>query len=714
MSFNPHRIRLRSIIAATALLAQLPACLAAADRQPSLGPLERFDPADFPLHGQVATYGNPRLGLSAKSGERMQRIGDAARWCVEITGHLEIIEWNPKSRWFEAREVIRAQDEWCLDPAGTRLVASRYSPKTRSWVVECFDFKTGESMWTCENGIEVADAVFTPDGKQVVILHTTGTPGADGGTTAVSWLDAAAGTRKRQIRLPGSIHLMRGGPTSYLGISHRGTYVSVPRGDDEGRDGTPDLWWIPNDADKGVPCPADTTKSNQFAQIEIGGARRDLVAIYTGEVLELFQETPKGHLERISRLDVSIPERRRVTRLARFSPDGRELFYSDCVKSIFVSTDRKAGARERRLETGIWVGDFNPSGTHIVSVDDGGMVLHERETLARVDRAALREAPVHCCPIVEAGFSLDGDWVISNDKKHLILWTKEGDLVAELASPSDGQVSAVEMQTPLVLGQGKRILAADGWQFLEWDLGEVLERKKRLPGFYARVIGKAVYTDQKAGGQGPELMTLSLNAAGDKLITATRKEVLYRDLKKPGDGIRVKVPLRDIAMRPRKFWMVDTEPGVFARAAGSVFGLDPSGKDEPILINSWIHGFDPGTQLVFSVSTEGARKVLNCRPPARGGKPAVKIDLPDEWGQHFFGDVVASPDSRWIVTSHGESGAIPSLAVIDREQGRVIRDLRLPWTTTSLEFSHDGRFLAVGASNRCTHVFDVPMLTAAD
>ena len=704
----------RYIFLFAALLPGSRECLGAGERQPSLGPLRRFDPADFPLPGLITTYGNPRLGLSSAAGQRIQQIGDAAKWCVEITGHLEVIGWNSETRWFEALEVIEANEEWCLDPAGTRLVASRYSPESRRTSVECFDFKSGKSLWTCEDGTEVADAIFTPDGKQAVILHTV-EPDEEGRATAVSWFDAGTGTRTRQVRIRGAIHLIRGDVTTdYLGASGRGVYVAVPRGDDNGRSGTPDVWWIPDGKEEAIPCEVDPTGSNQFAQIAVGGKRHDLVAIYTGEVLELFRESPKGSLERISRVDVSIPNRRRVTRMARFTPDGSELFYSDCQKSIFVPVAGKAGARPRRLDTGIWVGAFNPDGSHIVSVDDGGMVLHDAATLNRVDRAGLRESPVHCCPIEEAGFSIDGDWIISSDQKRLILWTKEGEMVAELISPSEGEKPSFRMQSPLVVEQGKKILAADGWQFLEWDLAEILARKKRLKGFYIRVAGKPVYTDLKATGGEPELMTLSLDAARGKLVTATGKTVIVRDFKKPGNSVRIKVPRRDIAMRPRSFSFTDGESGMFVRAAGSVFALDPSGKDEPQLVSSWMKGFDPSTQRIFSTQARGPQVALQCRLPTSGKEPVESIELPAAWSKDFFGDILASPDSKWIVTPHARSGGIPSLAVIDWEQKRVCRDVQLPWTPTSLEFSRDGRRLAVGASNRCVYVFDVAALSTPE
>ena len=684
-------------------------CAASDERQPSLGPLRRFDPVNFPIYGLTKIHGNPRLGLAAKAGERMQQVGDAARWCVEAGQSLEVIEWNPKTKSFEAKEVIQVTAEWCLDPAGEKLMASRYSEETRKISVECFDFNTGVSLWTCEKGIEVADVVFSPDGKQVILFHTMAS-NEEGKKAAVSWLDAVTGDRIRQVVLEGEFGIRTSGLRSnYIGMTSKKVYVSVCR-----KSNIPEVWSIANDEDHAVLCSIDKSISRHPAQIEIGGKKRDLVAIYNRNVLELFRENSTGELERISRTDVSLTAHRSVPQLARFSPDGAELFYSDCEKSIFLPTGGMRNAKARRLEGGISEGDFNPKGTHIMSVDDGGMVLHDRETLERVDHAGMREAPIHCCPIEEAGFSLDGEWIISNDRFRLILWSRKGELIAELASPNEGEAFAVEMQSPLVMDNGKKIVAADGWQFLEWDLSQVLARKRSRPGFYIRVVGKPIYTDQKVSGKKSKHMTLSLDSTGEKLITATGDLVIYRDLAKSGEETKLNVPKREISMRPREFFFDENEGSFYARAGGSAFELDPAGKKDPNVLTTWLSGFDPRTQFSFLKKGMPGKAVIICRPLGAVGKQDVEIELPSEWSSHFFGEMLPSPDSKWIVTPHGNSSEISAIAVIDREKKALIRNVPLPCMVTSIEFSRDGRQLAVGASNRCVYVFDVSQLVSSE
>jgi hypothetical protein len=39
------------------------------------------------------------------------------------------------------------------------------------FVNECFDLTSGESKWTFEKSLTVMSTCFTPDGKEVVVLH---------------------------------------------------------------------------------------------------------------------------------------------------------------------------------------------------------------------------------------------------------------------------------------------------------------------------------------------------------------------------------------------------------------------------------------------------------------------------------------------------------------------------------------------------------------
>jgi hypothetical protein len=346
-------------------------------------------------------------------------------------------------------------------------------------------------------------------------------------------------------------------------------------------------------------------------------------------------------------------------------------------------------------------------------VDDGGGVIRELDTLERADRAKLREFPAHCCPIEEAGFSFGGDWIVSNDKHSLLLWTKDGEILAELASPNQEGKPRIEMQSPVIVERLRKIYAADGWNFIEWNIGEIEERRRKFPGFQPRVIGKVVFDDRKTALTEPELMDITFDSTGTKLVTATRRVFVYRSLDEPEKTTELQVSKRDVFMRPREI-RLSGEPGsILVKSARELLKLDPEGKDAALVLSTECTGLAAPAKRIFEANNYGPAFVITARVFGEDGPGADRMEMPASWKSQQCPFLQSTPDGRWVLLVRTGQARLPSLAVIDWERKKVVREVSLPWTATSMDLSTDGLRLLVGSFNRSVYEFDVRRLCQA-
>jgi WD40 repeat protein len=668
-------------------------------RSESRGPLERFDPCPENLPCLLAVHGTPRLGLPASMGYGLQRLGTGDKWCVEMNNNLGIVELDPKSGEMKMQEAIKAVPEWCLSPDGKRLFARREQGFKES--MECFDFASGKSLWTFEAGRFVSDATFTPDGKQIVVLHTLDGQGIKR-SPAVSWYDAETGERTRRVKLPGILYQISGAiSTDYLGLTEKAVYVAIPR-DGE----APEAWVIRSDSDEPAKLDLDMEDVSDLTQIRVGGEHRELVAFYNDYFVALFREE-NGGLTLLYKTDIS-PTRGdgSYPKNVRFSHDHSRMVVSSYDGTRLMATVASANPVLKTFKSGLPVGDYTADGKFFVSFDDGGGVLRDLDTWERSDRLKLREFPAHCCPIQDAGFSMNGQYILSNDKHKLILWSKEGEFLAELASPNEEAKTCLEMQSPIFVDRLNKVYAADGWDFLEWDLNEVTERRKRLPGINPKVIGKTVYRDRVNSRDEPETMNIGIDSTGKNLLTATRTTFLFRPLDEPEKKTKLLVPMNDIFMKPRSLYMGGADSKVLVRTGFETFELDPTGKEKEVYLNQDAAGFDPQAKKFFRAVKSKQGLLLAALPPGLKAEAQETMPLPDEWKEHRLSSILVSSDGRWLLASHEASGSMPSLAVSDWVNKKVVRDIPLSWRVTSLAFSRDESRLLVGSFNRSVYEFD--------
>ena len=675
----------------------------------SLGDLQRFDPAPETLPCLIGRYGNPRRGLPASVGHRIQRIGNENRWMVQSGGQVVVMGLNPKTRQPESLEAIPMSGEWCLSPDG-RLLFGLRRQGTR-WSTECFDLASGKSLWNADKSLwkegrwrEVVDAAFSRDGKQVMVLHS----GDD--YLAVSWFDATNGGLKHRVAIPDASRCgsVGGVKTNYLGVTPRGLYVSVPRNGGIDEDIPAEVWFIKNGADQGEKVAIEVEPSKELLQVEVGGKNGEYVAFYHEDVVVLYEERKEGR-KLLLKMDADITEGfESHPNCVVFSPDQTQLMISACNRTWIAKL--KGGERPgiATFGRGWCLGDYTLDGKHFILVDDGGGVVMDVKDFQRVDEAALKENPEHCCPIEEAGFSIQGNYVISSDKRNMILWKKDGEMLAELTSPSEDK--EVIMQSPLLIEKMGKIYAADGWDFLEWSIQDIAQRRKRLPGFNPRVAGTPVFRDRPAPIREPEVMNISLDSAGKNLITGTRQTFIYRPLDQPEKKVEIQVPKKEIFWKPRSIQQPAGSAKAIVRSGSSLFEVDPSGKEKATVMSEWFLGFNASQRLTFWIAPGQGGLMMTATPFGLQQQGKETMKLPGIWLNRPERLLVSSSDGKWVVLTRTDETIVSWLSVIDWENKKVVKDFPLYSWATTLSFSPDEKSILVGSSNRGVYAFDAEAL----
>ncbi|MEO5915618.1 MAG: WD40 repeat domain-containing protein [Luteolibacter sp.] len=691
------------------------------NRVESLGPLKRYDPyADSPQF-LVKTHGNPRLGLLSAAGDRLQRVSDR-NWYLELNGCMARMEPDYKTGEVVLKEVIDISRQWCVSSDGKLIFGSRSSEK-HGQINECFDLATGESKWTFEKTLNAMATCFTPDGSQVAILHKSPNPQPKipPGTrpeslnfdsirkmtppvsAEVSWYDAKSGELARRVVIPGS---SGGSSGAFLAFSGDRLYVARP-GDDTGGE----CFVIKVGATEPEKIEVEALGGEEETRVAVGGLHGEFVTFYSDNNVVLFRQEADGALTKLDELELEgTSEGNSYDWSARFTPDGTQLVISSCWKAIFIPTGGSAGAEHKEFLQSSHLSDFSEDGKFFVSFNDGGGKVRNATSWEVVESFDSKIHPPHCCPITEAGFSMSGNYIVSCDEVRLLLWSKDGVELAELYSARTDANQAVRMQSPVILEDQGKIYAADGYDFLVWDLEALHKRLSRKPDNIPRVKGEVVFRDRKQENKSPELMNIRIDAKGENIITATRSVVRYRPLEASAP-IVVPVPKDDIFMNPRSFMAGTSDSSVIVCVGYDSFRLDLAGKEQPVTLGRSIIASGFTDSLVFSVNAGARGGVFQSYPPGNPKETTDIVSLSDNWYLRPE-NAMLSPDRRWIVLIPGilnNKGS--TLAVIDVAKRQMIHSQPLSWRATSLSLSEDGKRLLVGSANRAVYEFDFQKMT---
>lgn len=677
----------------------------------SLGPLKRFDPNAVKVDAVVAIHGDPKIGIVTRAECRVQRIANEDLWYLQTNSYVSVMGIDRQSGRVANREIIEVEPDWCVSPDGGHLFAARRElwngRKSGTLVFECFDLKSGNSLWVMDQAIDVYDCSFSPDGKQVVIVHTLA-ENQESVPSAVSWYDLGTGVRTRQVLLPGLFYRLKDSCSDYLGFLNDGVYVTRPSKTDARS------FLIKNGADVAEPVDIGEMDSDQVLQVRVGGPGNDLVAFYTNVMVRLFRKHDEG-LVKLHDIDTTPNHQWSYENNVRFSPDGSEILVSTSGKTMITPTAPSAKPVVNQPKISSSVGDYTADGKFYVFFDDGGGWLFETKTWKKVDRLEREDHPVHCCPITDAGFSTNGNLIVSNDKWRLLLWSQDGRLLAELISPREPEAGlCIEMQSAIFPIHAAKIYAADGWDFLEWDLAEIAARVKRKPVNTPRVVGKLLIAGGKVTRDRPVLMNITMDSKATNLITADGGTVRISPVGSKDAPTPLLIPEEEIMMRPRSFHQTDSKSGILLRSSYATYSLDPDGKEEAERLDPNAGGLDPDRRVIYRIN-DNSRPAEIERLSLESKEPSGDVmKLPADWVVSSLQELPVSPDGRMIVVQHGEVEDLSSLAVIDWDAKKVIYNQRLTWNARSCRFSPDGQKLVVGSHNRAVYVFDFKKMCAGE
>lgn len=697
-----------------------PADASLENRVDSLGPLKRCDPYAETPQFLVKIHGKPGLGLPSATGERLQRVSDRI-WYLELNGRIARMEPDYNTGEVALKEVIDASRQWCVSPDGKLIFAGRQSEKLNV-ISECFDLAAGESKWTFEKSLIPMGVCFTPDGQQVAILHKSPNPPPKIDpnmrpemmdfdsirklippvSAAVSWYDAKSGELVRRVGIPGSSGDSSG---DFMAFSGDRLYVTRP-----GRDVGGECFVIKPGANEPEKIEVEALGNEEEPRVQVGGVHGEFVVFHSNDNVVLFRQEADGTLIKLEEQELEgTSEGNSYDWCARFTPDGNHLVVSSCWKSIFISTRGTAGAENKEFLQGSDHADFSEDGKFFVAFNDGGGRVRNASSWEVVEGFESKIRPPHCCPITEADFSISGNHIVSCDEVRLLLWSKDGVELAELYSPRTDAMEAVRMQSPVILEDQKRIYAADGYDFLVWDLAALHKRLSRKPDNIPRVKGEVVFRDRKLENKRPELMNIRLDAKGENIITATRSVVRYRPLA-TSEPVQVPVPKDQIFIKPRSFMTGNTGSSAIVIAGWDAYNLDLTGKEKPVLIGQSIIGSGITNSRMFVIISHGRGSLLRTYPSGKPREATDLISLPADWYLRPENALLSS-NGRWIIVIPAVRNQGSALAVIDVDKRQIVHSQPLKWTATSLSISDDGKRLLVGSSNRAVYEFDFLKMT---
>lgn len=672
-------------------------------KRESLGPLSRFDPNAVEIPGVIAIYGDPRIGNAGGAYGRLQRLADQNKWFLDSGNGIQIMAVGEKTGQIETKEFIKASGAWVVSPSGNLIFAGRRDPANRpgfGMTYECFDFESGKSRWAISENNQLFDARFTPDEKQLVVLHGKRDANQDTLDPFVSWYDVDTGEAARSIKLPVEFRPLSGGATDFLAFGRGGVYVTGPSI-------APTCHLIRDGADSSEEVDIGDLGGETPLHVRTGGKAREFVAIYS-DLKVLLRREVDGELVHLQALETIPDVEWAYDNNVRFSPDGGSVLISTWGKTMVYPTSLPDAPVAKTMKKWADLGEYSRDGKHFVFFDAGGGWIHKTDDWSQILPLSMKDHPVHCCPIEDAGFSTNGKLVLSNDKRQLLLWSEDGRLLAELSSPQEqDDITCVEMQSAVFLPDGIKIIAADGWNFLEWDLNEIAARVKRKPVNTPRVVGKVVFNNDSGHRSKPVLMNVSLVADGKHLITGCGPVVRYWPIGSKELPPALKIPRSDIMMQPRVFHKVSEDSGIILHSASSTFRLNPDAQTAPESLDGSVLGVDSvqGKAIRNPYSRDGAK--VERAPLTKDGKSEESVALPAGWDIMGTRWVSISPDGNLVVVPCSTQRRDPAIVMIDWTQGKIVYQQELPWAVASCEFSTDASKLVMGAANRAVYVFDV-------
>lgn len=711
-------LRIPGAALAVLLAAACSASAALENRLDSLGRLDRSDPYAEAPQFLIKSHGRPHLGLPSLPGNRIQKVSESS-WYVGLVNGVARMEPDYQTGEVRVRELILVGDLWCVSPDGALMVARRKAERF-SHVNECFDLASGESKWTFEKGLEVMSTCFSPDGKEVVALQkppdppqnrqaAAGQENPEGAAedppfqaapASVSWYDAQSGTLLRRVEIPGGSGRDFG---SFMAYAGKHLYLARPGCERGG-----ECFVIAPGSDKPVKIEVEALADEESPRVVVGGRNGEFVAFQGDSNLALFRRDAKGALSELEvrELETS-PEGFVYRRSVCFTPDGKFLTLSLCSDTVFIPTSRDGKAR--KLVQGGALTEFSGDGRFFITFDDGGGRIWDVASWKVIRSFESKLHPPHCCPITEAGYSMSGNYIVSCDNLRLLLWSKEGEQLAELYSSRTDANQGVMMQSPVILEDQGRIYAADGFDFLVWDLADIHKRLARKPDNIPRMTGNVVFRDRKKANSEPEVMNIRLDAKGENIITATQYDVRFRPVA-TAPPLEVPVPEDDIMMMPRAFMPGRDPSSIIVRPGFDAYTLDLTGGKASSELGTNVIGMDPTGSHVFSTDNRGDELRIISHPIGQRMKSTTVATLPA--GCYLYaGRTMLSPDCKWIIAIPAVDGKGSMLAVIDVEKRQLIHSQSFRWTATSLSLSADGSRLLVGGSNRTVYEFDFRKIT---
>ncbi|MFT6862463.1 MAG: WD40 repeat protein [Akkermansiaceae bacterium] len=586
-------------------------------------------------------------------------------------------------------QLIEAGGRWSLSGDARQLFSARWDRKDKA-TYSLFEVKTNKWLWSFETADEILATTFSEDQKFILVMVSER---AAENPVSLVWLDREKGKELRRVKLPGNGKVIPyESHGSVVVDTKEGTFVCKNAGNDH------PLYFI--DKKKGAVRELLAGQEEFVAHednwnVLVQPKTASIVALHHGKTLHLFSND-SGKLTPIHQVQAGSATYVNDDIInVHFNDAGDRLVVGSLQQTVIIDL-AKPHQIHKRLDTGSATSDFSADGEFLVFWDRGGAWPFQTKDWASIREERSKKEAFHCCPIEAIAFSPESGLIATGDGHRYLVWSLgDKEPSAQLTSPrgTDG----CQMNSLAWGAGGKSLLGSDGWDVLQWDLGQPLSSPGADP-----VDGTVAFGALQSRSE-RKMLEVATDASGRYAVVIDRKSATYYDMQNPGASRNLKIDPTDFGYRPRSFQVDGENQRLILSTTANIqlVGLGASqdpfvkklGPDERILRGR------TGEILVLEKSRDRKKVTLHSKK-IEDGTTTSSLEIGN--GDFHLPSVKVSPDGSLILL-----GLDNTLVVMDWESKKVLREISSPSAMTSGAISPDNHYVALGATNRAIYLWKI-------
>ncbi|WP_133796895.1 WD40 repeat domain-containing protein [Prosthecobacter fusiformis] len=595
---------------------------------------------------------------------------------------------------------------WSLSAAGDRLCAQAYAPaekyhydKNEFHAVSCFRFPEGVRIWKCAfdtgNYARLVATCFSKDDKRVLAATY------NEGLSTLHLLNAETGAE--ESRLVVSNHQERRCSESCL-VALGDEFALIMQSESQGAK----IFQVRLNPLRLDPAPFENLSLGDLHRLVRSKDERYL-AVSSSDSYEIL-EAKRGMWESCldGRAQGVWSGNGRFLNPMVFSPDSRFLFVSTSAEAKVIDI---AARKVIKDELGGAEGAvYSPDGSVILVAEHSGIgVWNTRDWSYRPSIESQ-----HDCPVSGVNFLPDGKTLISRDHNGLIVW----DLPTRRARASLKSSRTQAQFGAFVLVNGMRdIIASDGWDYLRWPMPSLQGPPPAKP---VKKLGVPAFGTVLSQAESCTHQSIFADKTGRQLITVSSGSVHLRDVSAPGT-VKTLSSLENTRFSDYEHLVFLDEQNIcLHNSEGEIFHVNLKTDQLTELTEMkdasykglWI----PGRRWYATLGKAGVQ-FINAGTGAVAQtlrKMKGNVDFSHTYIQGAFGAAVTKNEKMVAAFMSDRLHGINYVSLWDLDSAQMLALQMLPGMSMNcLDFSPDGKTLAVGHGNTAISLWDVDKMIAA-